>query len=51
MTHLQEAKSMVLVTMNEPYAGMIINDGYQRVRVVRVRRWTGTVADLEVVDV
>lgn len=42
------SEELLLVTMNEYKAGQIVNVDGQRFRVVRVIRWTGTVARLEI---
>lgn len=40
---------LLLVTMNPPRAGAIVNVDGVRYRVARVLSWTGTVARLEIV--
>lgn len=42
------SEELLLLTLNEYEAGQIINVDGQRFRVVRVIRWTGTVARLEI---
>lgn len=39
---------LLLVTMNPPQAGQVVNVDGLRYRVVRLLRWTGTVARLEI---
>ena len=42
------SEELLLLTMNEYQAGQIVNVDGQRFRIVRVIRWTGTVARLEI---
>jgi hypothetical protein len=39
---------MILVTLTPPRVGQVLNDGVERVRIVRVLSFTGTVARLQV---
>lgn len=39
---------LLLVTMNPPQPGQVVNVDGLRYRVVRLLRWTGTVARLEI---
>lgn len=43
-----QTATLLLLTFNEPMVGSVVNIDGERFEIVRVLRWTGTLARLEI---